>query len=56
METILLGEPEAQAGKPPATHFMNALESDQVHYYFRAAMKQYELEQVRMNAGRSAVH
>ncbi|CAI5733429.1 unnamed protein product [Hyaloperonospora brassicae] len=49
-------EAEAQEGKPQATLFMNMVESDQVNSYFRAAMKKYELEEARMNGGRSAVH
>ena len=49
-------EAETQAGKPPATQFMNMVESYQVNSYFRAAMKKYELQQARMNGGRSAVH
>ena len=32
------------------------LEFDQVDTYFRAAMRKHELEQARMNAGRSAIH
>ena len=34
-------EAETQAGKPPATQFMNMVESYQVNSYFRAAMKKY---------------
>ena len=32
---------------------MNMVESEQVNFYFRAAMNKYELEQSYMNAGRS---
>ena len=35
---------------------MDMVESDQMNSYFRAAMKKYELEQARMNAGRWATH
>ena len=35
---------------------MNMVESDQVNSYFRAAMRKYELERVRMNSGRPAIH
>ena len=32
------------------------VEFDQVDTYFRAAMRKHELEQARMNAGRSTIH
>ena len=32
------------------------VELEQVNSYFRIAMKEYELEQALMNAGRSAIH
>ena len=51
-----LNEAEAQSGNPPATQFMNMVESDQVNFYFREAISKYELEQARMNAGRSSIH
>ena len=35
---------------------MNMVESDQVNSYFRAAMKEYELEEARMNGEQSAFH
>ena len=47
---------ESQARRPSTTQFINMVESEQVNSYFRAAMKQYELEQAHMNAGRSANH
>ena len=46
-------EAEAQAGNPPATQFMNMVETDHVNLYIPAAMKKYELEQARMSVGRS---
>ena len=51
-----LNEAEAQSGNPPATHFMNMVESDQVNYYFRASMRKYEHEKACKNTGRSASH
>ena len=36
---------EVHAERPPVTQFMNMVESDQPNFYFRAAMKKYELEQ-----------
>ena len=49
-------ETEAQSGKPPATAFLNKVETDQVNFFFRAAIKKHELEQAGMNARRSAIH
>ena len=53
-KTFERNEAKAQTGKRAATQFMSMMESDQADSYFRAAMKKYELEQARMNAGRSA--
>lgn len=36
--------------------FIKMVESDQVSSYFRAAMRNHELQQARMYAGRSAGH
>ena len=35
---------------------MNMVKSNQVNSYFRAVMKKFELEQARMNVGRSSIH
>ena len=55
-EKLDLNEVEARSRKPPATHFMNMVESDQVNSYFRAGMRKYELKQACMNAERSATY
>ena len=47
-------ETDVRSGKPPGTQFMSTLETDQMHSIFRSAMRQYELEQARAAAGRSA--
>ena len=48
-----LNKAGALSVKPPATQFMNMVESEQVSSCFRASMKKYELEQAHLNAGQS---